>query len=84
MDEVSHLFRNPSVCSDAQCVYYYNVCIRVTTNLNDLLHPRGADHVRVRVKADLIHDGPMTFQNHKSPVHHSTRTSCRDRERMSP
>ncbi len=77
------MFRNPSVCSDAQYVYY-NICIRVTTNLNDLLHPRGADHVRVRVKADLIDDGPMTFQNHKRPVHHSTQTSCRDRERMSP
>lgn len=47
------------------------------TDLDDFLHARGADHVGVRVEADLVHYGAVTLQDHEGPVHHSTRASLK-------
>lgn len=41
------------------------------TNLDDFLYAGGADHVGVRVEADLVHDGAVTLQDHECPVHHT-------------
>lgn len=50
------------------------------THLDDLLHARGADHVGVRVEANLVHDGAVALQDHESPVHHTTRASFTDKQ----
>ena len=41
------------------------------TDLDDLLHARGAHHVRVRVEPDLVDDGAVALQNHEGTVHHA-------------
>lgn len=44
---------------------------RSFTNLDDFLYAGGADHVSVRVEADLVHDRAVTLQDHECPVHHT-------------
>lgn len=64
-------------------LHMFFIFIIASTNLNDLLNPGGADHVRVWVKANLIYNRAMTLQYHEGPVYHPTNTSCRDRKGMS-
>lgn len=46
-----------------------------STDLDDLLHARGADHVGLRVEANLVHDGAVALQDHEGTVDHAARAS---------
>lgn len=48
---------------------------QAASHLDDFLHPRRADHVGVRVEANLVHNGAVALQDHEGPVHHATRAS---------
>lgn len=48
---------------------------QAASHLDDFLHPWRADHVGVRVEANLVHNGAVTLQDHEGPVHHTTRAS---------
>lgn len=49
------------------------------TDLDDLLHARGADHVGVGVEADLVDNRAVTLKDHKRSVHHATWASLKRR-----
>lgn len=46
----------------------------IFTHLDDFFHTRGADHVCVRVEADLVDDGAVALEDHERAVHHAA--SC--------
>lgn len=54
---------------------------QAASHLDDFLHPWRADHVGVRVEANLVHNGAVALQDHEGPVHHATRASFK-RETM--
>lgn len=47
----------------------------ISTYLDDFLHARRADHVGVRVEANLVHYGAVTLQDHERPVYHTAGAS---------
>lgn len=49
------------------------------TYLDDFLHTGGADHVCVRVEADLVDYGAVTLQDHESSVNNTTRASLKEK-----
>lgn len=51
-------------------------------HLDNLFYTRRADHVRVRVKSDLVNNRPMPFQHHEGSVDHPTNATWEDRRRQ--
>lgn len=51
-------------------------------HLNNLFHTRGADHVGMGIKSDLIYNGSMPFQYHKCTIDHSANPTWKTREAL--